>query len=64
MKLPDDWKLRKARIGGKDVPLYPADILIDYTRMVVIKRENPCDGGPFRRPRFLISDYPPSHHLD
>lgn len=68
--LPEELRLRQVKtwcgwdaegeIYHFDVPLYPADILIDYERMVVIKRVV----GEYGHISYTVSEYPPSHHID
>ena len=62
MKLPDYLKVRKAwREGVQDVPLFPADTLVDDIEKTIIKRHS----NPVAETRpYLTHSFPPSHHLD
>lgn len=59
-RLPDYLRVRGAVIDGKDVPLHPADILIDYERMVIVKKKGIAERG---RVIYETEDYPASHHV-
>lgn len=62
MKLPDYLRVRSVWKGEvQDIPLVPADILVDDVEKTIVKRHpNPvAETGPY-----LTYSFPPSHHLD